>query len=474
MAVRSTLEAERRDPGALDDRALADLIGHFRGQLIPPGDARYDAARAVWNGAIDRHPGLVARCTGAADVRAAVRCAREHDLPVAVRGGGHNVAGTAVCDGGLVIDLSPMKGLQVDPAGRTARAQAGLLWGELDRETQAFGLAVTGGIISHTGIAGLTLGGGFGWLMRRYGLTADNVLSADVITADGDLLRASAEEHADLFWGLRGGGGNFGVVTSFEYRLHPVGPIVLAGVMLYPAANVREVLGSYREFLESAPDELTTIVVLRAAPPAPFLPSWVHGRPVVVIGACYAGPVEEGERAVAPLRGLGEPLVDLIRPTPYVAHQAFFDATAPHGLGYYWKSEYVPSLSDALIDTLAERAWEAPTPESYTILFHLGGAVGRQDPEGSAFEDRQAAHAVNIDAVWSEPARASACIAWTRELWEAVRPYSTGRVYVNFLGEEGQDRVRAAYGELKYERLRELKRRHDPMNFFRFNQNIRP
>ena len=416
----------------------------------------------------------MARCTGAADVRAAVRCAREHDLLVAVRGGGHNVAGTAVCDGGLVIDLSPMKGLQVDPAGRTARAQAGLLWGELDRETQASGLAVTGGIISHTGIAGLTLGGGFGWLMRRYGLAADNVLSADVITADGDLLRASAEEHADLFWGLRGGGGNFGVVTSFEYRLHPVGPIVLAGVMLHPAAKAREVLGSYREFLESAPDELTTIVVLRAAPPAPFLPSWVHGRPVVVIGACYAGPVEEGERAVAPLRGLGEPLVDLIRPTPYVAHQAFFDATAPHGLGYYWKSEYVPSLSDALIDTLAERAWEAPTPESYTILFHLGGAVGRQNPEGSAFEDRQAAHAVNIDAVWSEPARASACIAWTRELWEAVRPYSTGRVYVNFLGEEGQDRVRAAYGQHKYERLRELKRRHDPMNFFRLNQNIRP
>jgi FAD/FMN-containing dehydrogenase len=474
MVARSTLEAERRDPGALDDTALADLARHFRGQLIPPGDSRYDAARAVWNGAIDRHPGLVARCTGAADVRAAVRCAREHDLLVAVRGGGHNVAGTAVCDGGLVIDLSPMKGLQVDPAGRTARAQAGLLWGELDRETQASGLAVTGGIISHTGIAGLTLGGGFGWLMRRYGLAADNVLSADVITADGDLLRASAEEHADLFWGLRGGGGNFGVVTSFEYRLHPVGPIVLAGVMLHPAAKAREVLGSYREFLESAPDELTTIVVLRAAPAAPFLPSWVHGRPVVVIGACYAGPVEEGERAVAPLRGLGEPLVDLIRPTPYVAHQAFFDATAPHGLGYYWKSEYMPSLSDALIDTLAERAWEAPTPESYTILFHLGGAVGRQDPEGSAFEDRQAAHAVNIDAVWSEPARASACIAWTRELWEAVRPYSMGRVYVNFLGEEGQDRVRAAYGQHKYERLRELKRRHDPMNFFRLNQNIRP
>jgi FAD/FMN-containing dehydrogenase len=407
-------------------------------------------------------------------VRAAIRFAREHDLLVAVRAGGHNVAGTATCDGGLVIDLSPMKGQWVDPERRTARAQPGLLWGELDRETQAFGLATTGGIISHTGIAGLTLGGGLGWLMRRHGLAADNVLSADVVTADGELLHASAEQHADLFWGLRGGGGNFGVVTSFEYRLHPVGPIVLAGVLLHPAAKARDVLRFYRDLIESAPDELTTIVVLRMAPPAPFLPASVHGQPVVVIGACYAGSVEEGERVVAPLRRFAQPLVDTIAPTPYVSHQALFDPTAPHGLGYYWKSEYVTSLGDALIDSLAERAWRLATPESYTIIFQLGGAVGRRDPEGSAFEDRQAAHAVNIDAVWSEPDRASACMAWTRELWEAVRPFSTGRVYVNFLGDEGQERVRAAYGEAKYERLRALKRKYDPTNFFRLNQNIRP
>ncbi len=474
MVARSDLETEPRDATALDDAALADLAQMFRGQLIRPGDPRYDAARTIWNGAIDRHPGLVARCTGATDVRAAVRFAREHDLLVAVRGGGHNVAGMAVCDGGLVIDLSSMKGLWVDPTRRTARAEAGLHWGDFDRETQAFGLAAPGGIISHTGIAGLTLGGGLGWLMRRHGLAADNVLSADVVTADGDFIRASAEENADLFWGLRGGGGNFGVVTSFEFRLHPVGPTVLAGVMLYPASKAREVLRFYREFIASAPNELTTIVVLRMAPPAPFLPPEVHGQPVVVIGACYAGSIEDGERAVAPLRRFGEPLVDVIQPKPYVAHQAFFDPTAPHGLGYFWKSEYVPSLSDALIDTLAERAWAVPTPESYTIIFHLGGAIGRQDPEGSAFEDRRAAHAVNIDAVWAEPARASTCIAWTRELWEAVRPYSTGRVYVNFLGEEGQDRVRAAYGEAKYDRLRALKRKYDPTNFFRLNQNIRP
>jgi FAD/FMN-containing dehydrogenase len=474
MIAPSALETQRRHETAFNDATLADLTPHFRGELIRAGDTQYDAARAIWNGAIDRHPGLIARCTGTADVRAAVRFARERDLLVAVRGGGHNVAGTAVCDGGLVIDLSPMKGVRVDPARQTARAEAGLLWGEFDRETQAFGLAAPGGIVSHTGIAGLTLGGGLGWLMRRCGLAADNVLSADVITADGEFLRASAEEHADLFWGLRGGGGNFGVVTSFEYRLHPVGPIVLAGVMLYPAAKAREVLGFYRDFIGTAPDELTTVAVLRMAPPAPFLPPSVHGQPVVVIGACYAGSVDEGERAVAPLRKFGEPMVDLIRPTPYVSHQSLFDPGVPHGLGYYWKSEYVPSLSDALIETLAERAWGLPTPESYTIIFHLGGAVSRQDPEGSAFEDRRAAHAVNIDAVWSEPARESACVAWTRELWEAVRPFSTGRVYVNFLGDEGQDRVRAAYGEAKYERLRAVKRKYDPSNFFRMNQNIRP
>jgi FAD/FMN-containing dehydrogenase len=474
MAARSALETERRTATAPDDAALADLARHFRGELIRPGDPQYDAARRIWNGAIDRHPALVARCTGVADVQAAIRFARERDLLVALRGGGHNVAGTAVCDGGVVIDLSPMKGMWVDPAARTARAQPGLLWGEFDREAQAFGLATPGGIITHTGIAGLTLGGGLGWLMRRHGLTADNLLSADVVTADGEFLRTSAGEHADLFWGLRGGGGNFGVVTSFEYRLHPVGPIVLAGVILHPAARARDVLGFYRDYIASAPDELTTIAVLRMAPPAPFLPPWVHGQPVVVIGACYAGPVEEGERAVAPLRRFGDPLVDLIRPTPYVSHQGLFDPTAPHGLGYYWKSEYVPSLSDTLIDTLAAHAWRVVTPESYTIIFHLGGAVGREDPEGSAFEDRRAAHAVNIDAVWSEPARAPACIAWTRDFWEAVRPYSTGHVYVNFLGEEGQDRVRGAYGEAKYERLQVLKRKYDPTNFFRLNQNIRP
>jgi FAD/FMN-containing dehydrogenase len=459
---------------ALDDVAAADLSRRFRGALVRPGDASYDALRRIWNGAIDRRPALVARCTGAADVRAAVEFARERELVVAVRGGGHNVAGTAACDGGIVVDLSPMKGLWLDPRARVARAQPGLLFGELDRETQLFGLATPGGIVSHTGIAGLTLGGGLGWLMRRYGLTADNLLSADVVTADGALVRASAEENAELFWGLRGGGGNFGIVTSFEYRLHAVGPTVLAGLILHPAARAREVLSFYRDYVADAPDELMTIVVLRKAPPAPFLPETVHGRPVVIIAACWAGPVEAGERAMAPLRRFGEPLADLVRPTPYTSHQALLDASVPHGLGYYWKSEYLRPLGDALIDTLVAHAWRAPTPESYAAVFHMGGAVGREDPDGSAFEDRRAAHAMTIDGVWSDPAAAAACVEWARGFWEAVRPHSTGRVYMNFLGDEGEARVRAAYGPTKFERLRALKRRYDPTNFFRMNQNIAP
>jgi FAD/FMN-containing dehydrogenase len=474
MTVTKVLEARRPRETALDDVAVADLSRQFRGALIRRGDLSYDGARQIWNGAIDRHPALIARCTGVADVIAVVRFARKHELVVAVRGGGHNVAGTAVCDDGVVIDLSPMKGMWVDPLTRTTRAQPGLLWGEFDHETQAFGLATPGGIVTHTGIAGLTLGGGLGWLMRRYGLTCDNLLSADVVTADGELVRASAGENADLFWGLRGGGGNFGIVTSFEYRLHSVGQTVLAGAVLYPAARAGEVLDFYRHFIASAPDELMTIVVLRMAPPAPFLPAALHGQPVVIIAMCYAGSVDEGVRAVAPLRRIGEPLADLIQPTPYVSHQAMLDAGVPHGLGYYWKSEYLPPLDDALIATLTEHAWRVATPESYSALFHLGGAVGREDPEGSAFEDRHATHAMTIDGVWSDSASSAACIAWAREFWEAVRPCSTGRVYVNFLGEEGQDRVRAAYGSAKYERLRALKRKYDPTNFFRMNQNIRP
>lgn len=450
------------------------LRERFRGELLQPGDGGYDAARKIWNGAIDKRPALIARCTGVEDVRAAVRFAREQNFVVAVRGGGHNIAGTAVCEDGLVIDLSPMKGMRVDPRSRTARAEPGLLWGEFDRETQAFGLAGPGGIVTHTGIAGLTLGGGIGWLMRRYGLTCDNLRSADVVTADGRFVTASATEHPDLFWGLRGGGGNFGIVTSFEFQLHPVGPTVLAGPVFHSAAKAAEVLRFYREYAKAAPPELTTILSLRHAPAVPFLPEHLHGKPVVGIIACHAGSIETAERVVGPLRTFGPPLVDLIKPTAYTAHQGLFDATVPHGLHYYWKSDFLPDLTDGVIETLTTHAWTAPSKKSYTIIFQLGGEVRRVPESDTAFGNRDAGYALNINSCWESSEDAEPQIQWARRYWEAVHPLSTGRVYMNFLGNEGDDRVRAAYGAQTYGRLVALKNTYDPTNFFRLNQNVKP
>jgi FAD/FMN-containing dehydrogenase len=456
-------------------RSISGLAGSFSGELLAPGDAGYDDARQVWNGAIDRRPGLIARCAGVADVVAALRHARERELLVAVRGGGHGVAGLAVCDDGIVIDLSPMRGIAVDSAARTARAQAGVLWGELDAATQAAGLATVGGIVTHTGIAGLTLGGGIGWLMRRYGATVDNLLSAEVVTADGAVLRASADEHPELFWGLRGGGGNFGIVTSFEYRLHPVGPTVLAGPILYALEDGPEVLRFYRDYIAEAPDELTTIVMLRQAPALPFVPAELHGRPVVMVVACYAGPVERGEEVLAPLRRFGRSLVDAIAPRPYVELQAMFNPGVPHGWHYYWKSWELPPLQDGAIDTLVEQAHTITSPRSYVIVFQLGGALARVGEHDTAFGQRDAAHDVNINAVWlpDDPAR-DEHVRWARECYAALEPFATGRTYVNFLADEGQQRVRAAYGEERYGRLVALKRAHDPENVFRLNQNIDP
>jgi FAD/FMN-containing dehydrogenase len=462
-------------PAILPDRTgVASLTAGIRGVVFRPGDDGYDEARKVWNGTIDRHPALIVRCAGTADVIACVNLARERELPIAIRGGGHNVAGSAVCDDGVVVDLTAMKGIEVDPGAQTVRARPGLLWGEFDRETQAFGLATTGGIVTHTGIAGLTLGGGIGWLMRRHGLTCDNLVAADIVLADGQFLRVSERENADLLWGLRGGGGNFGIVTAFQYRLHSVGPQVLAGVILHPAERAGEVLRFYRDYIAGAPDDLSTIVNLRKAPPAPFLPPHLHGRAVVVIAVCYAGSVEDGERVLAPLRRFGEPLIDLIERKPYTAHQGMFDASVPHGLRYYWKSHYFGPLSDATIDTLIAHAWKAPSPSSYTIMFHLGGAIRRIDGAATAFEDRSAEHALNINAVWTDPQANEANVAWARGFWEATHPHSTGGVYVNFLGEDGEARVRAAYGPEKYLRLAALKRKYDPTNLFRLNQNISP
>ncbi len=452
---------------------LTEITG-FRGELLGPGDAGYDQARRLWNATIDKRPALIARCTGAADVRAGIERARSRDLPLAIRGGGHNVAGTASCDGGVVLDVSPMKGVRVDPAGGSAWAQAGLLWGELDQATQRFGLATTGGIVTHTGVAGLTLGGGIGWLMRKHGLTCDNLLAVELVTADGRLLRVDGQAHPELFWGVRGGGGNFGVVTAFQFRLHPVGPQVLAGPVLYPAEQAAQVLRGYRDWAAGTPDEVSTVVSLRMAPPLPVIPERLHGVPVVTIVCCYSGAdAAAGERLLEPVRRLAPPLLDLVTVKPYGAHQATFDATVPHGLHYYWRSHYLDELGDQAIDTLVDHAWRHRSPRSYTIMFQLGGAVRRVPDEATAFTGRGAGYALNINAVATDGDGLREQAAWTRRMWAAMRPHANG-VYVNFLDREGTDRVRAAYGEAKYRRLAALKRAWDPDNLFRSNQNIAP
>jgi FAD/FMN-containing dehydrogenase len=448
-------------------------LHRFDGELLGPGDAAYDEARTVWNGAIDRRPAIIARCTSPGDVAAAVRVARERELPVAVRGGGHSIGGLSVCEGGLVIDLSPMRRVVVDPAARTARADAGVLWGELDAATQAHGLATVGGIVTHTGIAGLTLGGGIGWLMRKHGAVVDNLLAADLVTVDGEAIRAT--EDPDLFWGLRGGGGNFGIVTSFEYRLHEVGPEVLAGPMYFALEDAPEVLRFYRDFATEAPDELTTICNLRPAPPLPLIPEELHGRPVLMVGACYAGPLERGEALLRPLRRFGRPVVDAIGPRPYTELQRLFDPTVPHGWHYHWKTHELPPLEDRAIDQLCEQAARITSPRSYIIVFQLGGAVARVPADATAFTQRDAAHNVNINAVWlpddPEPERH---VLWADEAFEALGPVARPRAYVNFLADEPQQRVRAAYGPETYDRLVALKRRYDPGNVLRLNQNIAP
>jgi FAD/FMN-containing dehydrogenase len=469
MTTSTTAEVAHLSKGS----AVVEIHG-FRGRLISAGDADYDIARAVWNGAIDRRPRLIARCIGAADVVAAVRFARDHDLEIAIRGGGHNVAGTAVCDDGIVIDLSAMRAVRVDPVARTTWVQGGALWGDVDHETQAYGLATTGGIVSHTGVAGLTLGGGVGWLMRKHGLTVDNLIAADLVTADGELLRASEREHSDLFWALRGGGGNFGVVTSFEFRLHSVGPTVLAGPILWDVIDAGEVLRFYRDFVRDAPDELGTVVRFGSAPPLPDIPKDLHWRPVMMVGACYSGPIEDGEQVLGALRAFRTPLLDLIGPTPYVGFQSALDSTVMHGWNYYWKSTHLPELRDELIDVIAEHAFSCSSPRSYVAMFHLNGAVSRVAEGVTAFGNRQASHAITLDGVW-RPGEdfGDRDTAWAREFFAALRRFREG-VYVNFLGgDEDPGRVREAYGDSVYDRLVDVKATYDPDNVFHHNQNIR-
>jgi FAD/FMN-containing dehydrogenase len=458
----------------LADGSIAELAESLRGELIRPEDPGYEEARAIWNGVHDRRPALVVRCAGVADVLRAVEFARSEELQVAVRGGSHSIPGFSTCDGGLVIDLSAMKGVQVDPERLTARAQPGLTWTEFDHETQAFGLAVTGGLVSSTGLSGFTLGGGIGWLVRKHGLTCDNLISADVVTADGRLVHAGAEENAELFWGLRGGGGNFGIVTSLEYQLHPVGPTVIGGPVFYPGEQAAEILRFYRDWAPQLPDELTTFISLLWAPPAPFLPEEWHGKPLIGVISCYAGPLEDGQRAVEPLRSLGEPVADLLGPIPYVALQGLVDALYPRGTNAYMKAGYLRELDDQAIGTLVRYHQEATSPRSEIHLHHFGGAVARVPDEQTAYGERHAPYILNVLGMASESDGFERHIDWAQSLYADVEPSLTGGAYINFLSAEGQQRVEAAYGPEKFARLQALKDEYDPTNLFRLNQNIPP
>jgi FAD/FMN-containing dehydrogenase len=458
---------------SIDDAAVDALRASFRGEVVTPADAGYDEHRKIWNGSIDRRPGLIARCAGVADVRAAVQFGREHELTVAVRGGGHSFPGLSVCDDGLLIDLGPMKGTRVDPEAGTARAQAGVLLGELDRETQTFGTAVPSGIVTHTGVAGLTLGGGIGWIMRKYGLSVDNLVSVDVVTADGQFVKASENENADLFWGVRGGGGNFGIVTDFEFRLHPLGPEVMAGPVFWPMEDAPEVLRFYRDWIADCPDELMTIVVQRRAPALPVVPPELVGKHVIAVAACYSGPVEDGERVLAPLKRFGTPVLDLCMPKPFLAHQAMFDPSFRRGWWYYVRSCDVGELTDDVIDIVAEHGRRITSPISSIALWQMGGAVARVGEHETAFNGRDAGFTFNINGNSETADGFDAERQWARDYWSALAPYHTS-VYVNFLMEEGEERVRQAYGAEKYDRLKALKRTYDPTNFFRLNQNITP
>ncbi|GCB52911.1 FAD-binding oxidoreductase [Streptomyces sp. NL15-2K] len=445
----------------------------FRGALLRPGEEGYDQARRVWNGAIDRRPALIARCAGADDVVTAVRYARENGLVISVRGGGHAVAGHAVCDDGIVIDLSLMKAITVDPAARTARAAGGVLWSELDRAGQAHGLATTGGIVSHTGIGGLTLGGGLGHLMRRHGLTVDNLHAVDLVTADGERLHVDDDSDAELMWGLRGGGGNFGIATALEYRLHPVGPLVLGGPVIWPIDQAGDVLRHIRDVAPGAPDELGITIGSRLAPPMPFLPPEAYGTPVMMLLLVWCGEIAAGLRAVEPVRRLGTPLADVVRPVPYLAIQSMLDGGAPHGMHYYWKSHRLPALSDDVIDVIVSGVADITSPFSQMSGWCMGGEAGRVAPDATAVGARGTGFELNVVAAWPPPAGpADRHRAWVREQWEKLRPHSEG-VYANFLSDETPAETRAAYGP-RLARLTALKDRHDPENAFRLNDNIPP
>lgn len=460
----------------IDQQSITHFQHQLQGDLIQPGDATYEQARRVWNGMIDRRPHLIARCRNVGDVALAIGFARRHNLRVAVRGGGHNVAGNAVCDDGLVIDLSLMQDIQVDPVARTVRVEAGATIGMVDRATQPYGLATPTGNVSETGIAGLTLGGGLSWLRRKVGMNIDSLLSAEVVTADGRSLTASATENADLFWAIRGGGGNFGVVTEFTFRLYPIGPEVMFVAVMYPYAQVRQVLQAWRAFTAAAPEEVSSDALIWRIPPAPLFPTHAHGEAVVGVAAMYAGPVDEGMRVLQPLRTMGAPLIDMSGPMPYLAAQSAFDPLFPaHQQRYYWKSLYLDNLDRQLIDTLLDWAEASPSPQLFVPIRHLGGAISRVAEEATAVSNRLAPYLLSIDMTWVDPADDARNIEWTQACWRDLQRFSTGGVYLNFagMGEEGKKLAESAHGA-NYRRLAALKNKYDPTNFFRLNQNIKP
>ncbi len=452
---------------------LSALETGVKGKILTSDSAGYDAARTLWNAMIDRRPAAILQCETPADVAAAVRFAAVRDLLVAVRGGGHNIAGNAACDGGLMIDLSRMKAVQVNASNRTARVQAGATLADVDAETQKAGLATPLGINSTTGVAGLTLGGGFGWLSRRLGLTIDNLLSVDIVTADGAQLVASESENSDLFWAIRGGGGNFGIVTSFEFRLHEIGPQVLAGLVIHPLVAARDVLAFHREYMKKMPDEFVCWFVMRQAPPLPTVPAEFHGKEILALALCYSGAVNDGERLAKPLREFGRPVADMVGVVPYAEWQKVLDPLLAPGMRNYWKSNEFVEVTDGLVEVLMDYAMRLPDPQSEIACAQLGRAVGRVPADRTAYGHRDAQYVMNVHGRWADPAKDEACIAWARDLLRATTPFATGSVYVNFMTEDDQDRVKAAYGG-NYARLAALKQRYDPTNLFRMNQNIQP
>ncbi len=467
----TTLDERRTTlPGDVVDALRAGL----RGSLCLPGEPGYDQARTLWNAMIDRRPAAVVRAAGAADVVLAVNLARDHGLLLAVRAGGHSIAGKSVCDGGLLLDLSQMKSVRVDPKAKTARVEAGATLREMDHETQAFGLATPLGINSTTGVSGLTLGGGFGWISRKYGLTVDNLREVDVVTAKGELVTASARKNPDLFWAVRGGGGNFGIATSFEFKLHKVGPQILSGLIVHPLSAAADLLPKYREYLATVPDEVSAWVVIRKAPPLPFLPESHHGQPIMIFGVCTTGSMKKAEKAVAPLRKLGKPIADVIGPHPYAGWQQAFDPLLTPGARNYWKSHDFLKLDDGLFDAVMDAAHRLPSPHTEIVLIHLGAAVNRVAADATAYPHRDAEFIMNLHTRWENASDDDRCIGWARGLFDAAQPFSTGGVYVNFMPEDDDQRVqKGAFGS-NYERLAKVKAKYDPKNLFRLNQNIHP